>query len=85
MTSNLNWTSFNRGIRKHSLAYLFIAVPVLVSIIFLLIPMVTSFWWSFNEYNGIQPPKFVGLNNYVKLLTNDKIFWYALKNTTFLW
>lgn len=81
--SSLSVPAFTRGIRKHGLAYLFIAVPVLAAIIFLLIPMVTSFWWSFNEYNGIQPPRFVGLDNYVKLLTGDKIFRHALKNTTF--
>ena len=64
------------------MAYLFIAPPVLGSVLFLLIPMLTSLWWSFNEYSGLQPPQFVGLRNYVKLLTNDTIFIKALTNTT---
>jgi len=71
-----------REIRKHHLAYLFIAVPVVSSIVFLLIPMLTSLWWSFNDYSGLQPAKFIGLQNYIKLLTDDTIFLHALRNTT---
>jgi ABC-type sugar transport system permease subunit len=73
---------FSRAVRKYYMAYLFIAVPVATSIAFLLIPMITSFWWSFNEYSGLQPPTFVGLQNYIKLLTKDPIFLKALRNTT---
>ena len=68
--------------RKHYLAYLFIAVPVLSSVVFLLIPMLTSFWWSFNDFSGIQPPRFIGLDNYIRLFTKDEIFLQSLKNTT---
>lgn len=64
------------------MGYLFIAPPVLGSVLFLLIPMVTSLWWSFNEYSGLQPAEFVGLRNYIKLLTDDPIFIKALRNTT---
>ncbi|MEW5961061.1 MAG: sugar ABC transporter permease [Chloroflexota bacterium] len=74
---------FSRDVQKYALAYLFIAVPVLASLIFLFIPMLTSFWWSFTDYNGLQPPQFVGLDNYVKLFNKDGIFNHALKNTTF--
>jgi ABC-type sugar transport system permease subunit len=71
-----------RAVRKYYIGYLFIAVPVASSIAFLLIPMVTSLWWSFNDYSGLQPPRFVGLANYVELLTKDKIFLRGLGNTT---
>jgi ABC-type sugar transport system permease subunit len=73
---------FSLGVRKHSIAYLFIAVPLASSVVFLLIPMLTSLWWSFNEYTGLQPPQFVGLANYVRLLTDDPQFVHALRNTT---
>jgi ABC-type sugar transport system permease subunit len=62
--------------------YLFIAVPVLSTIIFLLIPMLVSFWWSLNDYSGIQPPRFIGLQNYIELFTKDKYFLLSLRNTT---
>jgi ABC-type sugar transport system permease subunit len=74
--------NFRRGIRKYALAYIFVAVPVMVSVIFLFIPMITTLGWSFTEFNGLQPPKFVGFDNYYKLITQDKTFLKALKNTT---
>ena len=56
-------------------------MPVVSSIVFLYGPMVISAWWSLNEYNGIEPAKFVGLANYVELFTKDAIFIRALENT----
>ena len=70
------------GLRKYAMPYLFIAVPMLSFIIFLLIPMIISFWWSLNDYSGIQPPRFIGLNNYIELFRNDKYFLQSLWNTT---
>ncbi len=63
------------------IALAFVAVPVVSSIVFLYGPMVISAWWSLNEYNGIEPAKFVGLANYVELFTKDAIFIRALENT----
>ena len=62
--------------------YLLIAPAVLATVVFLVIPMIVSAWWSLTEYNGIRPPRFVGLDNYVALLTDDH-FLGALQNTTF--
>ncbi len=73
---------FVRAVRKYYLAYLFIAFPVISITVFLVIPMLTSLWWSFNDYSGLQAPRFIGLDNYVELLTRDKIFGKALLNTT---
>ena len=67
---------------KYLMPYLFIAVPMLSYIVFVLIPMVVSFWWSLNDYSGLQPPIFVGLANYIDLFTRDKYFLQALRNTT---
>jgi ABC-type sugar transport system permease subunit len=67
---------------KYVMPYLFISVPMLSFIIFLLVPMVVSFWWSLNDYSGIQPPQFIWLKNYVELFTKDRYFLQALRNTT---
>jgi ABC-type sugar transport system permease subunit len=72
----------SRSVQKYAIGYIFIAVPLLSLIIFLFIPMVVSFWWSLNDYSGLQAAKFVGLDNYIKLLTHDKIFAKSLLNTT---
>lgn len=70
------------SIQKYGISYLFISVPLLSLIVFLFIPMIVSLWWSLNDYSGLTAAKFVGLNNYVKLLTDDKIFAKSLVNTT---
>jgi len=74
-------SSLRAGIYKYAIGYAFIVVPVLASIIFLYIPMFTTLGWSFTEFSGLQPPKFVGFDNYVELFTKDKIFIKALGNT----
>jgi ABC-type sugar transport system permease subunit len=70
-----------RFLRKHAMGYLFIAVPVIGVMIFLIIPMFVSLGWSFTDYNGIQPSSFIGLRNYIKLF-KDPVFVAALRNTT---
>ena len=82
MRSTQNRISFVRFMRKYSIPYLFIAMPVISLIVFLFIPMVVSFWWSLNDYSGIRPAQFVGLDNYVQLLTKDPIFVQTFINTT---
>lgn len=68
--------------KKYIMPYLFIAVPMLSFFVFILIPMVVSFWWSLNDYSGITAAKFVGLKNYITLFTSDRYFLPSLLNTT---
>jgi len=70
------------GIRKYYMAYLFILGPVVCTAIFLFIPMVSSFAFSLTEWSGIQPPEFVGLANYQRLIFHDRKFIKSLVNTT---
>lgn len=54
-----------------SLFIMFIAVPVLIAIIL-----------SFTYFNTVQRPKFVGLENYIAILTQDEVFLkHVLPNT----
>jgi len=71
-------TRFRRG----ATGYALIAPAVLVTAVFVLVPMVVSGYWSFTDYNGIRPPTWVGLDNYVELLTNAR-FQRAILNTVF--
>jgi multiple sugar transport system permease protein len=38
------------------------------------VPMIYSLYLSFTKYNIFQPPKWIGLDNYVRLFTNDPNF-----------
>jgi multiple sugar transport system permease protein len=57
--------------RRADLAgYLFIAPFILYFAVFLLAPMVISFVISFTDWNMRSTPQFVGVDNYVELLTD---------------
>ena len=47
-------------------------------------PLLSSLYYSLTNYNVIARPKFVGLNNYINLFTNDKMFYTALANTLYM-
>ncbi len=48
--------------------------------VFTLVPVVLSLYYSLCDYSLLQPPLYVGLNNYRDLMA-DPIFWKALVNT----
>lgn len=63
--------------------YVAISPWVLGFLIFTLWPMIYSFYLSFNEWDLFQAPEWVGLANYVKLVTRDNIFRKAVVNTIY--
>ncbi|MBQ3789918.1 MAG: sugar ABC transporter permease [Lachnospiraceae bacterium] len=69
-----------RKIRQTLVAYSFIAPNFLGFAIFTLGPIILAFIMAFAEWDGNNPMKFVGIQNFVSLFTNDR-FTAALKNT----
>lgn len=61
-------------------AYFFISPFYLMFIVFMIFPIGFSFYLSFQNWNGIMSPKFVGLENYRRVFT-DPAFLNALRNT----
>jgi multiple sugar transport system permease protein len=60
---------------------LFFLLPSLAGLcLFIVYPIVSSFWLAFNEWNLLRPPEFVGLANFEELL-NDSAFWNAMRYT----
>lgn len=64
-------------------AYLFLLPSLLGFLIFVVLPVLASFWLSFVEWNLLTPPKFVGIQNYVQLLTRDSVFRKVAWNTLY--
>ncbi|PIQ84010.1 MAG: hypothetical protein COV75_04400 [Candidatus Omnitrophica bacterium CG11_big_fil_rev_8_21_14_0_20_63_9] len=62
-------------------AYLFIAPAVILFAIFVVVPIFASLYLSFTKYDVLHPPRWVGLSNFITLLTNDPRFWKAFRNT----
>ena len=51
--------------RKHSFCYLFLLPYAVLFITFYVLPMLTSIYFSFTNYNILEKPDFVGIRNYL--------------------
>lgn len=69
---------------KYKSDYLFMAPYLLVFLLFQVVPVVMSIALSFTYFNVFEPPRFVGLANYLKMFLNDKLFMTAFANTMVL-
>ena len=63
---------------------LFMLPYLLLFAAFTVIPVLISVGLSFTYFNVLEPPRFIGMSNYVQLLLDDEIFVLALKNTLIL-
>lgn len=70
--------------RETMLAYLFLAPFLILFIGFIVVPAVQSFFYSFTQWEGIGPKKWIGIDNYVEIFTQDDVFLDAMKNNV-LW
>jgi multiple sugar transport system permease protein len=70
--------------RREARAGLLFVLPWLLSLlIFTTYPVLAAFYLSLTDYNVVQPPTWVGLQNYHTMLTADPAFWISVKNTAF--
>lgn len=71
-----------REMRVNYMAYIFIAPFMICFLIFIVLPVLSATVLSFTSYDSIQPPKFVGFDNFIKMLTQDLLLMkYVLPNT----
>ncbi len=79
------WRGLSR-IRQEDVfgGYAFAAPWIVGFVIFVVAPTAASLYWSFTSYRLPNPPVFVGLANYLKLLLRDMDFRAALLNTLYL-
>lgn len=70
------------GVKRESArGYAFVLPWIFGFLIFSLYPFIYSFYLSFTEYNIFQPPRWIGLDNYVQMFTRDRNFWPSLRLT----
>lgn len=90
--SRMQWQEIKAGY--------FFAAPWFAGFLLLMLgPMITSFLFSFSEYDVLHPARFVGLENFINLVgfhpsangsgifgyqPNDPLFWKSLGNTFYL-
>jgi len=76
-------TSLTWRLRKY-LGFVFIAPWLIAFLAFDLIPTASAFYYSFTDWNVIaKTSNWVGLANYEKMFTGDRLFWPSVWNTLY--
>ena len=70
--------------KKNRSLYLLLLPFFTLFTIFTVIPVAFAMIMSFTDFNVIQFPNFIGLDNYLSLFLNDDLFLTAIKNTFIL-
>ncbi len=70
-----------KEMKKNKVAYLMVAPYMIVFTLFTVVPVVLSIVISFTDFNLLQLPNFVFLDNYTRLFLDDDIFILACQNT----
>jgi multiple sugar transport system permease protein len=63
--------------------YLFLLPNIIGFLVFTALAVVVALGLSLTEWDLLTPPRFIGLANYQKLLTNDPVFRTAMVNTLY--
>jgi multiple sugar transport system permease protein len=77
-----------RGANRHELrstlrGLLFISPWLIGFAAFTIYPLISSLYYSFTRYDLLNPPHFLGLTNYVEILTRDVLFGRVMYNTIY--
>lgn len=67
--------------RSRVAVLVFLLPPLALYGVAVLLPILQSLGLSLFRWDGITPMEFVGLDNYVRMLTRDDVFWQAFANT----
>ncbi len=70
-----------KEMKRNKTAYIMIAPFMILFFIFTVIPVVLSLFLSFTSFNMLEMPKFIFMDNYIRLFLDDDIFIIAIKNT----
>ncbi|MEU9225525.1 sugar ABC transporter permease [Streptomyces massasporeus] len=66
---------------REGAAWVFLSPWVLGAIVLTLLPMAVSLYLSFTDYDLFNPPRWVGLRNYVQMFTEDPRYWRSVVTT----
>lgn len=75
--------SITQTIGRHKESYLLMTPYMIFFLLFTILPVVLSIVLGFTYYNMIEPPRFIGWYNYIRLFLDDDIFIVSVKNTLF--
>ena len=70
-------------LRDKKMIAIFVGPAIILFVLFLLVPIIIACGLSLFSWDALSLPKFVGLNQYIRMFTLDTTFIVALKNTLF--
>lgn len=70
-----------KEMKKNRVAYFMVAPYMIIFTVFTVVPVLLSIVISFTNFNLLEMPDFVFLDNYIRLFLDDDIFIIACKNT----
>ena len=70
-----------KEMKRNKVAYLMVAPYMLIFTLFTVVPVLLSIVISFTDFNLLEIPTFVFVDNYIRLFLDDDIFMIACKNT----
>src|SRR5581483_10235660 len=73
-------SSLAREVRQSMKGWAFLSPWLIGFVVFTLLPIGLSFYYSFCRFSLLRPPLFKGAENYRNLL-HDEVFWKAVTNT----
>ena len=81
---HLLFSKVKRYFEKETVAgFVFIGPFIIGFLSFVVLPMIVSFGLSFTRYDILSAPKWIGLDNFIRMFTDDKLFWKSFKVTIY--
>ncbi|MBR5136465.1 MAG: sugar ABC transporter permease [Clostridia bacterium] len=74
------WTLWGR-IKESKASYLFLMPYYILFVMFTIVPVIISVYYSFTYYNILEAPQFIGWTNFLNLFLHDDVFILAIQNT----
>ena len=75
------WEWTLREMKVNKVGYLLVAPYYIIFFTFTIIPVFVSLLLSLTQFNMLEMPVFIGVDNYIRLLLDDDTFLLACKNT----
>lgn len=63
--------------------YFFISPWIIGFLAFSLFPILAVFYYGMTEYSVLQPPEWIGFQNYIEMFTRDRLYFTSLYNTAY--
>lgn len=82
-SENIYGLKLKKHVRDNINGYIFVLPWILSLLVFTAYPMIASFYFSMTEYNVINPPRFIGLQNFNMMFNSDPLFWKSVGNTAY--